>query len=101
MTPASASSGTSTPRACPFETHENAVYLHDADTYFVKKLDTENNIVFVERKNLDYYTRAMSDASILVDETEDERPWLTNERLFSGDVTVNDRYPDVQEGEVL
>ncbi|MBN1591858.1 MAG: DEAD/DEAH box helicase [Candidatus Coatesbacteria bacterium] len=76
----------------PFETHENAVYLHDADTYFVKKLDTENNIVFVERRDLDYYTRAMSDSSILVDDTEDERHWLDN-MVFFGDVTVTTVIP--------
>ncbi|MCD6326899.1 DEAD/DEAH box helicase [bacterium] len=76
----------------PFETHENAVYLHDADTYMVKKLDTENRVVFVEKKNLDYYTRAMSDASILVNETEDERPCLTN-AVFFGDVTVTTVIP--------
>jgi len=76
----------------PFETHKNAVYLHDADTYLVKKLDTENQIVFVERKNLDYYTRVMSDSSILVDETEDEKPWLANAVCF-GDVTVTTVVP--------
>jgi DEAD/DEAH box helicase domain-containing protein len=76
----------------PFETHKHAVYLHDADTYMVKKLDLENKIVFVERKRLDYYTRAMSDASILVDETEDERPWLKN-TVYFGDVTVTTVIP--------
>jgi len=76
----------------PFETHKNAVYLHDADTYIVKKLDTENKTVFVERRNLDYYTRAMSQASILVDETEDERPWLKN-TVYFGDVTVTTVIP--------
>lgn len=76
----------------PFETHENAVYLHDADTYFVKKLDAENRTVFVERRDLDYYTRAMSESSILVDETEEEKPWLNNAVCF-GDVTVTTVIP--------
>ncbi len=55
--------------------HDEAVYLHDGDTYFVQKLDLEKRIAFVEKRELDYYTVAVDKTTIhlLDDENEPRR----------------------------
>ena len=55
--------------------HDHAVYLHAADTYFVERLDLEQKIAHVERRDLDYYTQAVQTSQIRIDETEEEREW--------------------------
>jgi DEAD/DEAH box helicase domain-containing protein len=54
--------------------HDEAVYLHDGDTYFVQKLDLEKRVAFVEKRDLDYYTVAVDKTTIhLVDDENDPR----------------------------
>jgi DEAD/DEAH box helicase domain-containing protein len=72
--------------------HDHAVYIHGADTYFVDRLDTEQKIAFVQRRDLDYYTQAVQSSQIRIDETEAERPWRGG-RLACGDVTVTTETP--------
>ena len=67
--------------------HTHAVYLHGADTYFVNRLDIEQKIAFVERRDLDYYTQAVQSSDIRIDTTDEERDWKGC-RLGYGDVTV-------------
>ncbi len=72
--------------------HSHAVYLHGADTYFVNKLDFEQKIAFVERRDLDYYTQSVQTSQINIDEHdyEDEQPIGL---LGYGDVTVTTTIP--------
>jgi DEAD/DEAH box helicase domain-containing protein len=72
--------------------HSHAVYLHGADTYFVNKLDIEQKIAFVERRDLDYYTQAVTMSQIKVDKKESEEPWKGG-LLGFGDVTVTTTIP--------
>ncbi|MBD3320793.1 MAG: DUF1998 domain-containing protein, partial [Chitinivibrionales bacterium] len=72
--------------------HDHAVYIHAADTYFVTKLDIEQKIAFVEQKNLDYYTRAVTVSQIQIDKKETEGPWREGIIGF-GDVTVTTATP--------
>ena len=44
--------------------HDEAVYLHEGDTYFVQKLDVENRTATVVRQDLDYYTVAIDKTRI-------------------------------------
>ena len=74
------------------QTHKGAVYLHDAETHIVLDLDIEKRIVEVQRKDLDYYTQAIIQSSILVSECEEHRRWLENSVNF-GDVTVTTVIP--------
>jgi DEAD/DEAH box helicase domain-containing protein len=72
--------------------HDHAVYLHGADTYFVDRLDLEQKIAFVERKDLDYYTQAVQTSEIRIDDKESEEALLDG-LLGFGDVTVTSHIP--------
>ncbi|MBD3346019.1 MAG: DEAD/DEAH box helicase [Chitinivibrionales bacterium] len=72
--------------------HDHAVYLHGADTYFVNKLDIHRKIAFVERKDLDYYTQAVTVSQIQLDSKEIEEPWHDGVLGF-GEVTVTTTTP--------
>ncbi len=72
--------------------HDHAVYLHGADTYFVDRLDLEQKIAFVERRDLDYYTQSVQTSQIQIDETVVQDEWLGG-LLGYGDVTVTTSIP--------
>jgi DEAD/DEAH box helicase domain-containing protein len=72
--------------------HSHAVYLHGAETYFVNKLDLEQKIAFVEKKDLDYYTQSVQASEIRIDEAETEQDWHGGVLGF-GDVTVTTSIP--------
>ena len=72
--------------------HDHAVYLHRAETYFVNKLDLEQKIAFVERRDLDYYTQAVQSSQLHLDATDIENEWRGG-RLGFGDVTVTTTIP--------
>ena len=72
--------------------HDHAVYLHAGDTYFVSRLDLEQKIAFVEQGSLDYYTQAVQNSEIRIDETEVEEDWHGC-LLGFGDVTVTTSIP--------
>jgi DEAD/DEAH box helicase domain-containing protein len=67
--------------------HDHAVYLHGADTYFVERLDVQEKIAFVQRKDLDYYTQSVQTSQIRIDERDSEGECLGG-LLGYGDVTV-------------
>jgi len=67
--------------------HDHAVYLHAGDTYFVNKLDLEQKIAHVERRDLDYYTQSVQMSQITIDEGREEEEWRDG-LLGFGDVTV-------------
>ncbi|MEN6544910.1 MAG: DEAD/DEAH box helicase [Armatimonadia bacterium] len=55
--------------------HKHAVYLHDAQSYLVTDLDTENAIAYVEKRDLDYYTQAITSSRLQIEEKEEEAQW--------------------------
>lgn len=69
------------------QVHDHAVYLHGGETYFTSKLDLDKKIAYVERKDLDYYTQAVSENLIRIDSTEETKAWRRSS-LSRGDVTV-------------
>ncbi|MFA6107139.1 MAG: DEAD/DEAH box helicase [Candidatus Latescibacterota bacterium] len=72
--------------------HDHAVYLHGADTYFVNRLDLEQKIAHVERRDLDYYTQAVTTSEIRIDRTDQEGS-CRDGLLGYGDVTVATAIP--------
>jgi DEAD/DEAH box helicase domain-containing protein len=72
--------------------HDHAVYLHGADTYFVNRLDIEQKIAFVERRDLDYYTQSVQTSAIRIDERDIEEEYRDGALGF-GDVTVTTAIP--------
>ena len=72
--------------------HDHAVYLHGADTYFVNRLDLDQKIAFVQRRDLDYYTQSVQSSQIQIDEKELEEKWHDG-MLGYGDVTITTSIP--------
>jgi DEAD/DEAH box helicase domain-containing protein len=72
--------------------HDHAVYIHAAETYFVSKLDLEQKIAHVERRDLDYYTQSVQTSQIRIDEEESKQE-LYEGQLGFGDVTVTTTIP--------
>jgi DEAD/DEAH box helicase domain-containing protein len=67
--------------------HTQAIYMHEAETYFVQELNLTQKVAYVEKVNPDYYTQAVTETNIRVDETETERKLLQSNAYF-GQVTV-------------
>ncbi|MEW6753067.1 MAG: DEAD/DEAH box helicase [Candidatus Latescibacterota bacterium] len=72
--------------------HTHAVYLHGADTYLVERLDLDQKIAFVQRRDLDYYTQAVTTSQIRIDSREEEQEYRGGQ-LGYGDVTVTTSIP--------
>lgn len=67
--------------------HSEAVYLHQGEPYFVSELNLDERVAYVHRADLDYYTQAVTDQRIRIQETQVEKEWQGS-RLGFGDVTV-------------
>jgi len=72
--------------------HKHAVYLHDAQSYLVTDLDIDNATAYVERRDLDYYTQAVTSSRLQIQDTEEERAWHEG-ALGLGSVTVTTTIP--------
>jgi len=77
------------PSAFP-QVHPQAVYMHDAETYMVDKLDTNEKVAYIHKADVDYYTQAMSDSHIEVVRVELEKRLIDNEVGF-GDCNVHSK----------
>jgi DEAD/DEAH box helicase domain-containing protein len=53
--------------------YPEAIYLHEGKTYYVRELDLEQKVAFVEPREVDYYTQALVDDHIRVQSREEER----------------------------
>jgi DEAD/DEAH box helicase domain-containing protein len=69
--------------------HPEAVYMHDAETYLVDDLNLEERVAYVHAADIDYYTQAVSDTQILINEVEREKTWNGAAVAF-GNVSVTD-----------
>jgi len=59
--------------------HTGAIYLHEADTYFIEKLDLEKHTAWARRTESDYFTQAVSEAQIRIEETDETKSWRTSQ----------------------
>ncbi|MBI2300310.1 MAG: DEAD/DEAH box helicase, partial [Armatimonadetes bacterium] len=67
--------------------HEQAIYLHHGETWFVEKLDLAEKNAYVHRIAAEYYTNAVTETKIKLDVTEEEGQFKECRTGF-GDVTV-------------
>jgi DEAD/DEAH box helicase domain-containing protein len=73
--------------SAPELVYPEAIYLHEGETWFVKKLDMEQKVAYVEPVSVDYYTQPVLDTSLRVTERREER-WSGPERLTLNRATV-------------
>jgi DEAD/DEAH box helicase domain-containing protein len=52
--------------SAPELVYPEAVYLHHGESYFVRELDLEGRVAYVERCEMDYYTQAVLDSSVII-----------------------------------
>jgi len=67
--------------------YPEAIYLHEGETYFVRELDLEQKIAYVEKQEVDYYTQPVLESSIRIVERERTKPWRASTVCY-GDATV-------------
>ncbi len=59
--------------SAPELVYPQAVYLHNGESYFVRELDLEGKVAYVERHEMDYYTQAVLESSVKIKEHRKER----------------------------
>jgi DEAD/DEAH box helicase domain-containing protein len=71
------------------EAHEGAILYHQGEKYLVLSMDSEHQIIRVERTDVDYYTKPLMsvDVRIICEETN---RMVGNSRLSFGEVTVTE-----------
>jgi DEAD/DEAH box helicase domain-containing protein len=68
--------------------YPEAIYLHEGRTYFVRELDLAQKVAFVEPREVDYYTQALVDDRVRIEE-ERARRAIGEETLAYGDLEVH------------
>ena len=66
--------------------YPEAIYLHDGGTHFVRELDLEQKVAYVEPREVDYYTQPVIDTHIEVRGERMRREWR-GESVRFGELT--------------
>lgn len=74
--------------SAPELVYPQAVYLHNGESYFVRELDLEGKVAYVERHEMDYYTQAVLESSVVITVQRQERPIVFESLLAYGEVDV-------------
>jgi DEAD/DEAH box helicase domain-containing protein len=74
--------------SAPELVYPQAVYLHNGESYFVRELDLEGKVAYVERHEMDYYTQAVLESSVVIKNQRQERAVVTESLLAYGEVDV-------------
>jgi DEAD/DEAH box helicase domain-containing protein len=61
--------------SAPELVYPQAIYLHEGDTYFVRELDLQQKIAYVERQEVDYYTQPVLDTRLRLLDTRATKKW--------------------------
>ncbi len=75
--------------SAPELVYPEAVYLHNGESYFVRELDLNGKVAYVQRHEMDYYTQAVLESNVLITKQRLERPVLPDASLAYGDVDVS------------
>ena len=74
--------------SAPELVYPEAVYLHNGESYFVRSLDLEGKVAYVERHEMDYYTQAVLESQVTIKHERNARPEIPQVRLAYGEVDV-------------
>lgn len=74
--------------SAPELVYPQAVYLHNGESYFVRELDLEGKVAYVERHEMDYYTQAVLESSVVIKGQRQQRPVASESLLAYGEVDV-------------
>ena len=68
--------------------YPEAIYLHEGETCYVRELDLEQKVAFVEPREVDYYTQPVLDMNIRVRGERERQEWR-GETVRFGEVTYS------------
>ena len=77
--------------SAPELVYPEAIYLHNGETYFVRELDLDGKVAYVERCETDYYTQAVLESDVRIQRAATEESSTEDDRTFSltfGEVDV-------------
>ena len=72
------------------QVHPQAIYMHDAETYFVDDLDLSERVAYLHKADVDYYTQAISDIYLAAAEPDLERVWRDTAVSF-GECSIHEK----------
>ncbi len=72
------------------ETHPGAIYLHQGESYRVRRVDERGGCVVLEPVREDYYTRIRADSDVDILEVSQEK-YIGNIRCCIGNIRVTDQ----------
>ncbi|MCA9174199.1 MAG: DEAD/DEAH box helicase [Planctomycetales bacterium] len=75
--------------SAPELVYPEAIYLHNGESFFVRELDLEGKVAYVERRDADYYTQAVLESSVKVNEERLRREPAARAELGFGDADVS------------
>jgi DEAD/DEAH box helicase domain-containing protein len=75
--------------SAPELVYPEAVYLHNGESYFVRKLDLDGKVAYVERHEMDYYTQAVLESNVRITEQLDSSDAIPEVPLGYGKVDVS------------
>jgi DEAD/DEAH box helicase domain-containing protein len=75
--------------SAPELVYPEAVYLHNGQSYFVRRLDLEGKVAYVERHEMDYYTQAVLESSVKITQETTRCDRVPAAQLAYGDVDVS------------
>ena len=78
--------------SAPFLIHEEAIYIHQMQPYYINQLDWDRRVAYAEKIKTDYYTDSQAKTDIQVMHQDDSRPIENSESPLIaksfGEVTV-------------
>ena len=76
--------------SAPELVYPEAIYLHNGETYFVRDLDLDGKVAYVERRETDYYTQAVLESDVRIQSNDGNQAKADNDGfdLSFGEVDV-------------
>lgn len=75
--------------SAPELVYPEAVYLHNGESYFVRHLDLDGKVAYVQRHEMDYYTQAVLESSVRIVKENGSSDSVPMARLAQGEVDVS------------